>query len=267
MTPGFKIKLREWVKSNTSPAFRRVLRAFYRLATIKELRAVARFVSHQHGQETFLQRCSLLSRSVRASFGIKCGHRESEALSVIGSILGANPTQPGCIVEAGAFKGGSAAKFSLAAGLTGRQLVIFDSFQGIPPNAEQHVQTDGVQVEFPEGEYAGSLEEVRDAIRRYGDLSTCRFVEGWFDETMPGFDDPVAVAYIDVDLASSTRTCLRCLYPHLVSDGVIYSQDGHLELVVDVLRDDAFWLDEVGVRPPVIAGLGADQLLAIPAPG
>jgi len=58
---------------------------------------------------------------------------------------------------------------------------------------------------------------------------------------MPTFDQSVIVAYIDVDLANSTRTCLKYLFPRLVRGGVIFSQDGHLPLVIDVMADANFW--------------------------
>jgi O-methyltransferase len=219
---------------------------------------------HQHGQETFRQRCWLVLKTLKISIAIDCAHRESEILTVISSILATDPAQDGCIVEAGTFKGGSAAKYSLAAGIVSRSLFVFDSFEGIPDHLEEHVTTiDGAPTGFSEGDYAGSLNEVRDAITRYGDISVCNFVKGWFDDTMPAFHSPVAVAYIDVDLASSTRTCLRCLYPLLVTGGVIYSQDGHLPLVVDVLRDANLWSQEAKVLPPLIHGLGVRKLVAI----
>src|ERR1039457_796768 len=251
------LRLREWVKNNTSPAVRRLLTTFYRLASFNEMRSALKFIAQQHGRETFRQRCWLGLRTLKISIAIDCAHRESEILTVIASILATDPAQDGCIVEAGTFKGGSAAKYSLAARMASRSLYIFDSFEGIPHHLEEHATTiDGAPTGFSEGDYAGSLDEVRDAITRYGDISVCNFVKGWFDDTMPAFHPPVAVAYIDVDLASSTRTCLRCLYPLLVADGVIYSQDGHLPLVVDVLRNANFWSDEIKVLAPSIHGLG-----------
>ena len=39
---------------------------------------------------------------------------------------------PGAIVECGCYAGGSSAKLSIVASLLGRQLVIFDSFEGLP---------------------------------------------------------------------------------------------------------------------------------------
>ena len=91
-------------------------------------------------------------------------------------------------------------------------------------------------------------------------------VEGWFDDTMPGFTGKIAAAYVDVDLASSTRTCLKYLYPLLVPGGVLMSQDGDFPLVIEVFEDDAFWEQEVGCERPHIEGLGTSKMLKLIKP-
>jgi O-methyltransferase len=98
-------------------------------------------------------------------------------------------------------------------------------------------------------------------VTKYGFIENVRFVKGFFDYTMPGFSDPVAAAYIDVDLASSTKTCLKCIWPLLSPGGLVFSQDAHLPLVVDVLKDRAFWNDELRSDPPHVVGLGEQQLV------
>ena len=65
-------------------------------------------------------------------------------------------------------------------------------------------------------------------------------MKGFFDETMPHFSQPVIAAYLDVDLASSTGTCLRYLWPLLVPGGVLFSQDGHLPLVLEGFDERRF---------------------------
>jgi len=258
------LRSREWIKANTTPTTRRFLTTLYRLASPSELRAVTRFISRKHGTETLYQRCWLVLMILRISLRVECAHRESEILTVVASILAVPPAEVGCIVEAGAYKGGSSAKYSLAASLVGRPLYVFDSFEGIPAHSERHLTTiDGAPTGFAAGDYAGSLDEVRTAIDNYGDSSVCHLIRGWFADTLPHFHEPVVVGYIDVDLASSTRTSMRYLYPRLTKNGIIYSQDGHLPLVVDVLRDDDFWSQEVEVSPPPIHGLGRQKLVAI----
>ena len=42
---------------------------------------------------------------------------------------------------------------------------------------------------------------------------------------MPDFKEAVLIAYIDVDLESSTRTSVKFLYPLLLSGGILFFQD------------------------------------------
>jgi O-methyltransferase len=170
----------------------------------------------------------------------------------------------GCIVEAGCYKGGSAAKFSLAAALCGRKLVLFDSFQALPPNIEQHetsILGHSIENLFQGGNYKGTMDEVKNTIKRFGNLEVCEFVPGWFEETMASFSKKICAIYLDVDLAASTRTCLKYLYPLLVPGGILISQDGDFPLVIDVYNDDRFWKEEVGCRRPHIEGLGRNKML------
>ena len=98
------------------------------------------------------------------------------------------------------------------------------------------------------------------AVEQFGAVEVCEFRKGWFEDTLPGFPDPVDVALLDVDLLSSTRTCIAALYPRLCADGVLFSQDGHLKAVADLLADPGYWAS-LGVEPPAIEGLGRDKLL------
>lgn len=227
-------------------------------------RAVLAFLSNSQLPMSLSGRIRLVHKMCDITHHVEIAHTEEEMISIITSILKIPEHIPGVVVEAGCFKGASTAKFSLAASQAGRKLVVFDSFRGIPSNTEDHGKNIyGDSVNFPEGDYRGSLEEVRSNIDCYGQLGICEFHEGWFDDTMPLFSEPVTTAYIDVDLASSTRTCLRYLYPRLVEGGELYSQDGHLPLVIDVFRDKAFWRDEVGCEPPAVEGLGERKLIKI----
>lgn len=228
-----------------------------------------RFLRTGHRGETFAQRWAFMNQLYVISNHVKCAHTQDEMLSVIEAILSVPPETQGCIVEAGCFKGGSTAKFSLAAQMANRRLVVFDSFEGIPDNQEAHGRNifgEDASQAFPKGSYCGALQEVKDNVTRFGTLQVCDFVKGWFEDTMVHFDRPIAAAYIDVDLASSTRTCLKYLYPLLVPGGVLFSQDGHLPLVIEVLNDERFWEKEVGYPRPQIEGLGRLKLVKIVKP-
>jgi O-methyltransferase len=78
-------------------------------------------------------------------------------------------------LEAGCFKGGSTAKLSLGAQLSGRKLLVFDAFEGLPdPVTEQE------KLGFSKGAYEGSLEEVQKNVHAYGAIEVCEFFPGWF---------------------------------------------------------------------------------------
>src|SRR5579862_6839210 len=169
-----------------------------------EARPVLRFLlGTDLAGTSFGWRLWFVTRLYRISLAIDGQHNQVGMLRAVRAILRVPKETAGYIVECGAFKGASAAKFSLVAALTGRQLMVFDSFEGIPPNDEPPgMNIYGNVLGFPKGSYAGSLEEVKSAVTRFGDISVCRFVKGWLQDTLPSFHEPVAVAFIDVDLAS-----------------------------------------------------------------
>ena len=86
----------------------------------------------------YFQRASLLFKFLRISSSIKCAHTEEQIISFINAFLSIPKLQEGCIVEAGVFKGGGAAKFSLIAKHINRELILFDSYEGLPENKELH---------------------------------------------------------------------------------------------------------------------------------
>lgn len=189
---------------------------------------------------------------------------ENEIIKVISAILSFDSSAEGVIVESGSYKGGSAAKISLAAEIANRKLILFDSFEGLPKHNEIHGRNIfGGEAHFPVGSYRGSLDEVKENISKFGKIEYCEFIKGWFEDTMPKFKKPIAVAYLDVDLVSSTKTCLKYLYPILIKGGIIFSQDGHLPWVIEIINNDNFWQKEVHYSRPEINGLGKKKLVEI----
>lgn len=148
---------------------------------------------------TFYERLHLILKCYQISYHLDPPHMESEIIRVISAIFSSN-TPAGVIVEAGAYKGGSSAKISWAAKMTNKKFYIFDSFEGLPKHNEIHSKNIfGGDAYFPPGSYAGSLDEVKNNIQKYGKIEVCEFVKGWFEDTMSNFKKPICVAYIDVD--------------------------------------------------------------------
>lgn len=246
---------------------------YRRLVSLKHLagrdrRAVLEFLRAPYPIALSLRdRLGIVAAFVHTTNHVRTYHTQVEMLAVADRILRLAGRDGLTVVECGAGKGGSTAKLSLVTKLAGGRLHVFDSFKGIPPNDERDARLDGKPIEFRRGAFRGRIHEVQRNVARFGALDVCEFHKGWFADTMPAFTAPVDVVLLDVDLASSTRTCVTALYPRLRPGGVMFSQDGHLRGTVELLANAAFWRDELGVPPPAIAGLGRDKLVAIPAPG
>lgn len=227
---------------------------------------------------TLAARLMLVCKFYKISYYVDCPHTEHELLKIArrifdlgaqdGSVNAADAMTehavPGVIVEAGAFHGGSTAKLSLVARLANRELHVFDSFEGMPANAEAGGKSIyGREHHFPKGSHAVPLEEVKNNVARYGDPARTHFHKGFFDKTMPKFHEEVAAACVNVDLAQSTRDCLKYLWPLTSPGGIVFSQDAHFPWIIELLNDDAFWMKDLGVERPAMEGLGRSKLVAI----
>ena len=183
-----------------------------------------------HPRYPYLARKQLAERMLKAHQGLRCLHTQAETTAVVRAILDAPTAIPGVIVEAGCFKGGSTAKLSIAAKMAGRQLMVFDSFEGLPEVSPEESYLHA-------GAFAGTLAEVRANVDQYGEIATCTFIKGWFHETLPQFHTPVVAAFVDVDLRDSVKTCLEHLYPLLIPGGSIFSHDGHIPVCVALMAN------------------------------
>jgi O-methyltransferase len=216
---------------------------------------------------SFGARLSLVLKFYKISYYVDCPHTEHEMISIARQILdlsAADGAVPGAIVEAGSFHGGSTTKLSLVAKLCDRQLHVFDSFAGMPENKEEHGKSIyGREHHFPKGSHAVPFEEVKNNVARYGDASRAHFHKGFFSDTMPSFHEPVAAACVNVDLVQSTRDCYRYLYPLLSPGGIIISQDAHFPWIIELFESDAFWRDDLGIKKPVMPGLGVLKFVTV----
>ena len=208
------------------------------------------------------RRLELLRACLRTTHHLRGYHALSESI-VVGLEVLARTTP--LVVECGVGKGSSTCKLSHFVSEAGGSLHAFDSFQGMPANEEEHEHLDGRRTRFRAGACRGRLTEVERTLARFGVAEVTTLHKGWFTESLPSFpaqlERKIDVVLLDVDLVESTRVCLRELVPHLALGGVVFSQDGHLRRVAELLGNERFWREEVGVPPPAIEGLGQRKLL------
>lgn len=191
--------------------------------------------------------------SVRTHLYLECAHNPVEVLSIMEEIIELDPDVPGVIIECGIFNGGSTAKLSHAAVVSGRKILACDSFEGLP-NVEQGNHTD-LKPDFKKGEYQGRLPEVKENVRRFGRSEHVEFVPGWFDKSLQQLDKiPISCAFFDVDLQESFRDCLRVLWKNVNSGGKVFIHDIDRPAVVDVFTDTDWWGTHLGEEPPQLVG-------------
>jgi len=224
--------------------YQRWLRAYVRDPITQQRLKLAWFVWGYHhllGARalTVIERLTLIARFARIDWHVEHAHTPEEISHVCLAIL-ARRAEPGdLVIEAGCWRGGSSAKFSLACRAAGYSLQVYDSFAGVEALAPAEI---GGGYDFS-GTYAAGREVVEANVARFGAPEICSFHQGWFSETLAArpLSQPVSVAYIDCDLAKGTREALSGILPSLVAGGSVFSQDYHIEPVQRLLHDPALW--------------------------
>jgi O-methyltransferase len=210
---------------------------------------------------TLPRKLSLLATMVRNNVRVPSASNFISHLLMAAEILNVPPDKPGSIVECGCYKGGSTVNLSLVAELCGRQLHVFDSFEGLPePDADDAghvVMADRLLSTYEPGAYAGTLDEVMSNVRQFGAIAACSFHKGFFSDTLPDFDEPVVFAYLDVDLATSEKTCLRHLWPLLEPGAFVFTDEAHHLEIAELFFDRQWWKHELQTPPPGLVGAGS----------
>ena len=203
----------------------------------------------------------LIVRMARTNLAVPTGSSFVEHLVIATKALRIPSDSDGVLVECGAYKGGSTANLSLVAALCGRELVVFDSFEGMPEpddaDREHLLIASGQRHTYDADAWAAPLSEVRANVDRYGELSACRFEAGYFAETMPAFEEPVALAFLDVGLRSSAETAIEELWPLLAEGSYLFTHEAkHMEIAT-LFFEREWWVDHLDERPPGLVGAGS----------
>jgi O-methyltransferase len=181
-----------------------------------------------------------------------------EHVALAAAILDVPRDLPGQVAEFGCFRGLSTATLSLACALSGRRLVVFDSFQGLPASSERIFNFNGNEIVYKPGQFSGTLDEVKHNVAKFGDLSVCEFVPGFFADTLPkrSKDERFVMIFEDADLPSSVRDVLRFAWPKLQLGCRFFSQEARDREVVELFFDRAWWEQNLMERAPGIVGSG-----------
>jgi hypothetical protein len=173
-------------------------------------------------------------------------------LAMLAKLLEVPPDTDGVVVECGCYLGGSTANLSLICRAVGRKLVVYDSFEGLPEGDAN----DRYAPANAAGFFEGPLEIVRRNVEQHGAIEVCEFRKGWFSDTLPHHTEPIALCFLDVDFQMSVHQCLVHLWPHLVDDGFLFTDDYQTLDLCAVFFSEEFWQREFGRTPPGLVGAG-----------
>ena len=193
-----------------------------------------------------------------------------EHLVMATHILRVPKSLKGSVVECGCYKGRSTASLSLVCKLCDRDLEVFDSFQGLPePAADDKVHQ---RLNYPElatysaGAFCGTLQEVQENVRRFGDISVCNFHSGYFDKTTPNFDRACVFVFVDADLRESVEAVVRNLWPRLLDGCSFFTHEAEQLEIASLFYDKCWWKNQFSCDAPGLVGAG-NGLGLIPARG
>lgn len=123
----------------------------------------------------------------------------------------------GDVIECGTYKGFSACCLSWVCSYLGRKLIVADSFEGLPEN-----ETDPY---YKKGDFCGQLDEVRANIEDFGKIEQVEFLKGFYETSLQGFDRPLCMLWMDVDLYESATDILINAFSSLSENGVLISHE------------------------------------------
>ncbi|MGH2591206.1 MAG: TylF/MycF/NovP-related O-methyltransferase, partial [Actinomycetota bacterium] len=155
------------------------------------------------------RKLTLAARMWRTTRSVPTATSYKAHLAMAVKLLEIPPDVDGVVVECGCYRGGSTANLSLVCDLVGRELIAYDSFEGLPPPREG----DEYARSSATGRLRGELDVVRENVRRFGAIDRCQFRKGWFNETLPRHTEPTVLAFLDVDYQASLDECVRHLWP------------------------------------------------------
>jgi len=213
--------------------------------------------SHPAYKISFWKKLRLGLRFFLNGIRIQTGTTYKTHLAMALKLFETPPEVEGDVIECGTWKGGSAANLSLACRIVGRKLKIFDSFEGLPAGEP----LDREAKLYKRGDYAGSLDEVRANIEKYGAPQCCEYVRGWFKDTLPQLNSPVVLAFLDVDLEASLDTCVRYIYPNLTPQGFIFIDEVTGTDYCALFYSERWWNENFNRTPPGLIGAGVGLAL------
>jgi O-methyltransferase len=208
---------------------------------------------HPSYRITWPKKFLLAFRMYRTTRGIRTLTTYKAHLAMAAKLLEIPPDVDGVVVECGCYLGGATANLSLVCDIVGRDLVVYDSFEGLPPPdpRDKHANPKG------EGFLKAEIEQVKENVRTHGVIERCTFIKGFFEETLPHHDQPIVLCFLDVDYQASLHDCVLNLWPHLTDKGYVFIDEYVLNDYCALFYSEKYWRKYFDATPPGLLGAGS----------
>jgi O-methyltransferase len=174
-------------------------------------------------------------------------------LAMAVKLLEIPPEVEGVVVECGCYLGGATANLSLVCEIVGRELIVYDSFEGLPAPDPR----DKYGNPYTEGILDADIEQVKANVRRHGVIDCCTFVKGFFADTLPRHEQPVVLCFLDVDLQGSLHDCMINLWPRLTERGYVFIDEYVFSDYCALFYSERYWRENFDSTPPGLLGAGS----------
>lgn len=214
--------------------------------------------------DTIETRKKLAARFDLINSKITCAHCEADPFHIADYLL-SNQQLDGPFIEFGSYQGGMSCKLSLVAEILKKEYYIFDTFSGLPCTAkyETYDQNFSHLGDFKEGQFSCDLNTIKNNIKRYGDLSSCIFVSGIIEETLPSYKIEPITFFIDVDIISTAKFIINNLWNSVKGDR-IFTHESCIKEYMDALLDENWWKNEIGDNVPDVGKNPSSGLPSLP---
>lgn len=206
--------------------------------------------STKKGKDTKEFRKYVVSQFEKIHQNIECAHSEPNDYYLADGLLVQNADGP--VIECGCFKGGMSAKFSVICKELDKELHLIDSFQGLPCD-ELHISWHGNKSLFEKGKWKGTFDEVNNNIEKFGEISVCQFHQGWIEDIVCEIDLLPSFVFVDVDIISSARICIKHFWPKLQGTR-FYTHEACLKTYMDKILDEDWWKETLNEDVPKCIG-------------
>jgi hypothetical protein len=208
------------------------------------------------GVDTMENRTKLAMKFSNIRKNVGGAHCDPDPLYMADYLL-SNQNLSGPFIEFGCYEGGMSCKLSLVCKLLNKSYVIFDTFSGIPANAEYETYDKDFSHlgRFFKDSFGCSIDKVKSNIENFGDISVCSFHVGLIEDTLPLTSYNPSCIFIDVDLIPTAKFIIKNIYRNVEGDK-IFTHEGCVKEYMEAILEKEWWLSEMNMEPPE-AGLNS----------